>query len=58
MGTLIFPYHTFSGKLEMSLNAVSVKPLRDGLVEKVPLTGEEWNRTQRSLSLWKRRAHS
>lgn len=54
MGTLIFPYRTFSGKLKMSLNAVSVKSLRDGLVEDVPLTGEEWNRAQRSLSLWKK----
>ena len=54
MGTLIFPYRTFSGKLKMLLNAVSVKSLRDGLVEDVPLTGEEWNRAQRSLLLWKR----
>ena len=38
----------------MSLTAVSVKSLRDGLVEDVPLTGEEWNRAQRALSLWKR----
>ena len=38
----------------MSLTAVSVKSLRDGLVEDVPLTGEEWNRAQRSLLLWKR----
>lgn len=38
----------------MSLTAVNVKSLRDGLVEDVPLTGEEWNRAQRSLSLWKR----
>ena len=38
----------------MSLAAVSVKSLRDGLVEDVPLTGEEWNRAQRALSLWKR----
>jgi hypothetical protein len=33
---------------------VSVKSLRDGLVEDVPLTGEEWNRARRSLLLWKR----
>ncbi len=38
----------------MSLNAVSVKSRRDGLVENVPLTGDEWNRPQRSLMLWKR----
>jgi len=54
MGTLIFPYQTFSGKLKMSLNSVSVKSLRDGFVEDVPLTGDEWNRAQRSLLLWKR----
>ena len=38
----------------MSLTAVSVKSLRESLVEDVPLTGEEWNRAQRALSLWKR----
>jgi hypothetical protein len=54
MGTLIFPYRTFSGKLKMTLNTVSVQSLRDGLVEDVPLTGDEWNRAQRSLLLWKR----
>jgi len=54
MGALIFPYRTFTGKLKMSLTAVSVKSLRDGSVENVPLTGEEWNRAQRSLLLWKR----
>lgn len=54
MGTLIFPYRTFSGKLKMALTAVTVKSRRDGLVEEVRLTGEEWNRPQRSLYLWKR----
>lgn len=38
----------------MSLTAVSVKSLRDGLAEEAPLTGEEWNRARRALLLWKR----
>lgn len=38
----------------MSLTAVSVKSLRDGLVEDALLTGEEWNRAQHALLLWKR----
>lgn len=54
MGALIFPYRIFSGKLKMSLTAVSVKSLREGLGEEVSLTGEEWNHAQRSLLLWKR----
>lgn len=54
MGTLIFPYRTFSGKLKMTLNTVSVKSLREGVGEYVPLTGDEWNAAQRSLLLWKR----
>ncbi len=37
----------------MALTAVSVQSLGDGL-EAVSLTGEEWNRAQRSLLLWKR----
>ena len=54
MGALIFPYRTFSGKLKMSLNAVSVQPLRGGSTEKVALIGEEWNLVHRSLMLWKK----
>lgn len=38
----------------MSLTAVTVRSRREGLVEEVRLTGEEWNRSQRSLMLWKR----
>lgn len=54
MGTLIFPYRTFSGKLKMTINTVSVKSLCEGVVEYVPLTGDEWSPAQRALLLWKR----